>query len=363
MGARFSILAALPAWAACTTQDHAEIPLAGSSCESVKDLVSASQDVDLLFVIDRSPNMADQVATEAAKLTDAMSFIQMQLAQQYEYADLHVGVISSDLADMGRLQATPHGDCSAPTDPFLIYEYAAPSATATNFTGTLADTLACIGSLGDTGDAAVEPLAALQAALDPSNLENAGFLRPNALLAIVFIGNQDDESPGDVTTYAGSSQLDRRVDVGLVTPCATSAPRLTAFIEALRWGRGGLASLCDSTWDDALMFFEGFGDFVDPCLPNVDATDIDPATPGLQIDCSVTEITYSATVSETDTQLPRCEMSGSGEALLDSPHPCWWVIADSTDCPNTDTGIALHVDRDVAPPSESVVQAICSCNL
>jgi hypothetical protein len=61
-----------------------------------------------------------------------------------------------------------------------------------NYTPPLETALSCISHVGDTGCGFESPLEAMKRALDGSRPENAGFVRPGAFLAVVFLTDEDD---------------------------------------------------------------------------------------------------------------------------------------------------------------------------
>ncbi len=74
---------------------------------------------------------------------------------------------------------------------------------------TPADTFACAAQLGDTGPSDEMPLAAVRAAFEDriSDGTNVGFLRPDALLAIVFLTDEDDCSYEEEVTLGFAENL------------------------------------------------------------------------------------------------------------------------------------------------------------
>jgi hypothetical protein len=130
--------------------------------------------------------------------------------------DLHIGVISSDMGagdgasiqgcsvggtgDRGLLQNAPRGSC---TDTTLAAGARYISINLDPVTGdritnygasSLADVFGCIALLGDTGCGFEHQVSSVRHALDPklAPLENAGFLRPDAFLAVILLTNEDD---------------------------------------------------------------------------------------------------------------------------------------------------------------------------
>jgi hypothetical protein len=140
--------------------------------------------------------------------------------------NLHLGVVSSSMGagrnasinvcppggDRGVLQTKPLGyGCSqANLDPgqsFIINVQG-----KTNYTGNLAGVFSCIAQLGDNGCPFMHPLASVLRALGadgaPPPPENAGFLRPDALLQIVLLANRDDcSAPPDSDLFDSNSMF------------------------------------------------------------------------------------------------------------------------------------------------------------
>lgn len=174
---------------------------------------------DVLFMIDNSASMQPL----QLKLKDAFpAFVSTLQALPNGQPDLHIAVISSDTGpgifelaqygchftgDGGRFQFAPRGDCTVspllPGQTFLGVVNGVPT-----YTGGLADALKCIAQLGDQGCGFEGPLKSIRWALDPVNTPNTnqGFLRPEALLAVVLVTNEDDCSLPDDSKLADPAQ-------------------------------------------------------------------------------------------------------------------------------------------------------------
>jgi hypothetical protein len=200
-------LAALLALAlvACSGDDD------GLDAASSADAASSGPDaapppspaIDVLFVIDDSMSMAEEQALLAANVRSLLSPIEIGLGGP---ADLHLGVVSSDLGiggyscpgcsgdgDGGDLQSAARLPGCAVPDGAFISDVAGPDGgRVRNYTGTLADTFACIARLGTDGCGFEQPLEAMMAALDGLNPGNAGFLRDDAFLAVIILSDEDD---------------------------------------------------------------------------------------------------------------------------------------------------------------------------
>jgi hypothetical protein len=192
--------------------------------------------VDLLLVIDNSPSMSPKQKALGANIGRIVRSLQ-QLDIDY-----HVGVISTDVGtnvaagspwggigscdtfagDDGVLQVAAcssrvnvssdaRSACSTlcPDSRFVPNDglrFIRGSGGTTNVpaalevdpaTGKMVDTgpekaLRCIGLIGDGGCGIESPLEALKRALDGHRSDNSGFLRPDALLTVLLITDEDD---------------------------------------------------------------------------------------------------------------------------------------------------------------------------
>jgi hypothetical protein len=169
-------------------------------------------DLDLVFALDDGPAMAGW----QAKLAIQLPMLMQRLQSRPMPFGLHIAVISSDLGaatnvsvpgctasgDGGKLRSQPEGTCTDTTlDPSATF--ISEIGSTRNFTAAddatesgAAKVFQCIARLGDGGCGFGQPLAAVARALGadgrPPPAENAGFLRPDAYLGIVFISSQDD---------------------------------------------------------------------------------------------------------------------------------------------------------------------------
>jgi hypothetical protein len=171
--------------------------------------------LDVLFVIDNSPSTADKQTLFAANFPNLVTALDSFPAGR---PDLHMAVVSSTVdigvqgfgpgcpspapQDDGLLQNNPRvAGCTPPTGRFISDEKNANGTRTTNYSGTLQDTFSCIAQLGATGCGFEAQLEGMKRALDGSRPENAGFLRPDADLAIVILTDEDDCSVADKTLF------------------------------------------------------------------------------------------------------------------------------------------------------------------
>jgi hypothetical protein len=129
--------------------------------------------------------------------------------------DLRIGVVTTDLGagnwghpscavtggDDGKLQNTPRvSACSPPMDPWIAYDQKTMSSNvltgASNHIDRVKAAFGCIAPVGIAGCGFEQTLAAARRALDPALEVNKGFLRGDAVLAVVFITDEDDCSGG-----------------------------------------------------------------------------------------------------------------------------------------------------------------------
>lgn len=158
--------------------------------------------LDLLFVIDNSPAMAEHQANLSANLAN---FINVLSTIEGGLPSVHIGVITTDVGTEGR-DGSPgptvagcagDGDggrlreVSAVAGRFLIDHVRGDGTRARNYQGTLGEAFTELATVGAEGCAYTRPLEAMRRALD-GNPATAGFLRDHAFLAVIFVTARDD---------------------------------------------------------------------------------------------------------------------------------------------------------------------------
>jgi hypothetical protein len=189
---------------------------------------ATNRNVDLLFMIDDSSSMK----LSQANLARNFPVLMRQLENlPGGLPNIHVAVISSDMGAgdgsiaacdaiggrNGNFQFTPRGTCAAtgltPGQTFI-----SNIAGVANYTGSLPDVFTCIAALGDDGCGYEQQFAAISRALGidgkPVPTLNQGFLRPDALLAIVMITNEDDCSAKAASFYDTTSNTSLTSQLG-----------------------------------------------------------------------------------------------------------------------------------------------------
>ena len=199
---RLAALAALTlSAAACNENSLGALP---SSYSETHYQGAENPPVDVLFVVDNSGSMAQEQAKLTANFqTFITHFTSLGL-------DFHIGVITTDTdnpAESGKLQGSP-AILTAST-PELDRYFLQNATTGTN------------GSGAESG------LEAIRLAFSEPNLSgaNAGFLRPNAILAIIVVSDEEDWSDGDTNE-----------------PPIADAPSISSYADLLLALKGGDAS-------------------------------------------------------------------------------------------------------------------------
>jgi hypothetical protein len=421
--------------------------------------IPVDANLDVLFVIDDSRSTLDKQKVFAQNYKN---FVTALAGFPGGLPNVHLGVVTSSVdvdADVnsgvchpaagtnGALQHAArdsHAMCAPPTDDAFLSDLALPGgARQVNYTGALADALSCISSVGDTGCGLEAPLEAMRRALDGSHPENAGFVRPGALLAVVILTDEDDcsadpalfsrppvagdsrdftcaqdayacepsisapgahrdcrvrhdgllhdprdyaeflttlKGPGGVAVAVIGGDPMTEIATGPLTKPFTQSftvqPSCSATINGtFAIGRPGLRldefrgvfaerglfrSVCQSDYTGALT---DIGNLLiqalRPCLEGtLDTTDRQPGAPGLQPDCTVSEIQDPNTDRQVDTLIAPCGMRAAGQPDLGDAPACWWVQVDPT-C-STQTQLALRIERTAAPPPGSLIRVSCA---
>ena len=182
----------------------------------------------MLFVVDDSSSMAPAQANLVASFP---AFMETLRALPGGAPNLRIAVVSSDMGagdgsiqgcagvgKAGRFQFAARGPCTATNlqaDATFITD---AGGGVTNYTGSIEDVFGCIAPLGESGCGFEQPFAAITRALGADGsgnppADNAGFLRPDARLAIVMLTNEDDCTP-----KAGTALFDATSNTTLASP-------------------------------------------------------------------------------------------------------------------------------------------------
>jgi len=200
--------------AGCPDRTISEVNPEQGRVEAKSFPIKQNRNVDLLFVIDDSGSMQDK----QQNLKDNFpNFIDVLNSIQGGLPDVHIGVVTSDMGMKGEDVATPgspvgqigQGGCAntgkdgklqvlggAQVTGSFISDIKLPDGSRqTNYQGDLATTFGQMAQVGATGCGFEQHLAAMRRGLE--NPANAGFLRPDAFLAVIFLADEDDCSMKD----------------------------------------------------------------------------------------------------------------------------------------------------------------------
>lgn len=159
--------------------------------------------IDILFVINDSLG----IVPSQYRLGDHMAgFLDALEAAEGELPSLHVGVVSTTVQSSSSLppcSGSRGGDLDARACLTDTARFA--STESGNYAGTLAEAAACMMRLGEFGCPFEQPLEAMRRALDGSRPGNAGFLRDDALLVVVFMTDEDDCSAANSDLFHESA--------------------------------------------------------------------------------------------------------------------------------------------------------------
>jgi hypothetical protein len=192
--------------------------------ETVVELrATPERNLDLLLVVDDSPGMFESQLNLQAGLP---GFFERLARAPGGLPDLHIGVVSTDMGTKASGSGMPapsigqigNGGCGGfgkggalqlgmaqqVSDRFVIDFALTGGGRIRNYGGTLPEVVGQMIALGAGGCGFEQPLAAMRAALD-GQAANAGFLRPDALLGVIFLADEDDCSAQSATLFSPAS--------------------------------------------------------------------------------------------------------------------------------------------------------------
>jgi hypothetical protein len=333
--------------AACSIDRPADgVPVVESHrAWSVEFSDPAPTPIDILFVVDSSP----AAASYQEQIRWSFENVALLPGKVAARLDLHIGVITADLGDgstddriaiPGSCHGTGDGALmrrSALVDGAFMTEHTTQAKNFINYQGDFTAALQSLSNVGTAGCAQTQPLEAIRRALrDP---HNAGFLRDDAVLAIVILAAQDDQSPGNVDDYRaflrGLKADDDDVMVAVAGPDGMSCG--SAGVPRLRAIAGDrFATLCN---EDVYDFV-----FRSACFPNYIKTPcVDADRVGEHPQCAVWDDGGS---------YPQC---GDGVGT-----PCWRFDDGASYC-GFEGSVKFVLDRGVLDPPDrdNIVRAQC----
>ncbi|MCW5807436.1 MAG: VWA domain-containing protein, partial [Deltaproteobacteria bacterium] len=197
-------LAALAVVITASAACHTASIVVGDLEEVVAMKAIPTRELDILFVIDDSSSMYPQqtaLAVNFPRMIDVLGQLDGGLP------NLHIGIVTSDLGTTSVQSPTPAppvGGCDtgagkggalqtngAPVaDLFISDVDDGNGGRLVNYAGELRDVFATMAQVGAGGCGFEQHLAAMRRSF--TNPANAGFIRPEANLAVVIIADEDD---------------------------------------------------------------------------------------------------------------------------------------------------------------------------
>ncbi len=143
-----------------------------------------SNEVDILWVIDNSVSMANEQASVASGANDFLARLETT------EMDFHLGVVNTDMDD-----DNPNAGALIGNPPLITSECRSDGDSSDC---TYSDQFRARVLQGTNGSDKEKGLQAALSAVSPplSDTRNAGFLRPDALLSIVILSDENDCSDG-----------------------------------------------------------------------------------------------------------------------------------------------------------------------
>lgn len=247
------------------------------------------QKIDFLFVVDNSGSMGD----EQQNLVNSFDGFIDSIQNTVKANDYHIMVIDTDAADSFlqecfvlctllpecqgypcNMLPVPEG-CDASLGAGLLKNpqnqpcgVAGDKRYMVDGQPNLASTFSCLGKVGTNGDGSERPMEAMVTAITALNKPggcNEGFVRPDALLVVTFITDEEDEGKSNggpagwqASLVAAKVGVEKSIVVlGLIgdpdqpnAVCpmgqAQPSPRLRQFAESFTFGSWG--SVCSPSY-------------------------------------------------------------------------------------------------------------------
>jgi hypothetical protein len=298
----FVLAGALLMAAACTNRPLIKVEPKTESYVLTEFRQAEIPPVDVLVVVDNSLSMEREQVNLAAQFPELIrSLLNPPIGDDGKLVhvpveDIHIGVISTDMGtggysvetcadpidgDDGILQHTPSASmpgCDAAYPSFLSYLSADPDVALVE---KMATDFGCIAMLGTDGCGFEQQLeASLKALTVHAEGANAGFLRPDSLLAVLFVTDEEDCSvaPGsedifDMTNSMGHPNLRCFLNPWMVHPIERYIDGLRALRDSDHFVLGAIAGV------PMVPQCQGYGDEIPDCLDLEDMTEkVDPVS-------------------------------------------------------------------------------------
>ena len=208
---------------------------------------------DILIVVDNSSTMVE----EQPRLRGAVHVLVEEGVRRG--VDFHIGVTSTGMAPAPATPGCPGGADGGEAGRLVPVDGSRPrvvSAATPDPSGVLAENVV-VGTCHELEQGMEAMRRALSEPLRSG--ENAGFLRSDAKLGVIFVSDEDDHSGFAVPEYLaflralkgeGGARVHAIVDFGDV--CPEGAGRANRIIELVQGTLGQAESLCEADWTGAM---------------------------------------------------------------------------------------------------------------
>lgn len=139
------------------------------------------------------------------------------------------------------------------------------------------------------------------------------------------------------------------------------AVRLASFVH--EYGdRGRFYTVCQPDYSAALADIgKTLFNAISPCLEgDIDPRDVDPVDPGLQLQCTASDVQNAGGAHETSSLIPACAMQDATTPAPGGARPCYWIGQDAAACPAPGSGLEVKFVRDQSPPTGTTVKIECA---
>lgn len=333
-----------------------------------KDIpVTVNRNIDILFVIDDSVSMADKQTNIRENFPN---FVNVLNTIAGGLPDLHIGVVSSDGGSKGSEDTTPgpgigtvgQGGCSgegkrgnlqlgmagnAVQGTFISDIKLSTGERQKNYTGDLATVFGQMATIGAQGCGFEQHLEAMRRAL-ANNPANAGFIRPDAYLAVIFLADEDDCS------FKRASQM-----------YAPESPQMGA-LQSFRCNRFGHICAVNGQTPDQMNVATGAQAVKGQCGPNENSAYLTKVADyvnflkGLKSDPSKVIVAGILGTTEPYVVEMRAPPGGQGPPIPAVKHSCTYQGALGPEVADPPVRLKFFLDQF---PSRSTFTTICQRDL
>jgi hypothetical protein len=209
--------------------------------------------MDIVFVVDDSGSMAEEQGNLATNFPMFASVLENYVNADGEHIDFRVAVTTTGKDISYTVQGSPFPFTERGDNGEFRNNCGVNKRWLDPSDGNLGQLLGCRASVGTSGPGIEMPLIVTKMALDDRMLDgtNTGFLRPDALLGIVILTDEDDSSSTHSSFTITVTNPDPPIDY--------HPADLIAFLDGLkghrsRWAAGVIAgeTACTSAFGDAV---------------------------------------------------------------------------------------------------------------